>query len=387
MNQSISKQFIAKKFQMMSAGLSMDADALNRFDDIIDLSIGDTDFVTDQRIIQKAFDDAKKGYTHYGSPKGDPELITAIQRQWNEDYQIPLAKEEILISASSCLGMSLTLFSILNPGEEVILLSPYFPPYKDQVELAGGVAVEVALDANNYYQINAEQIQKKITDKTKAIIFNNPCNPTGKVFSKEEIQSLIQIAQENQLLIISDEIYTDYVYKGEFTPVISIEGAKEYTITLNSFSKNYMMTGWRIGCIIGAPEILQVINQINGAMIYTSPAISQRAAIEAIRLRKEMREKYISNYQKRIELINRELKTIPFIDHIDSEGTFYAFPSIKKTGMNSKQFCEYLFEKAHILVSPGHLFGSSGEDHFRIACTVDVDILTKAMGRMRRLKF
>ncbi len=380
-------QFIAKKFQNLPQGLSLDQKTLEKYDDVINLSIGDTDFVTDQKIIQKAFQDAQNGYTHYGFPQGDPQLVTAIQKQWLEDYQIHLDLSEILISASSCLGMSLVLFAILNPDEEVLLLSPYFPPYKNQVELAGGKAVEIPLSSVNNYTFDKEDIIAKITPKTKAIIFNNPCNPTGKVFSKRDIQLLLEIAQTYNLLIISDEIYTDYVFDGEFIPVLSFPTAKEYCITLNSFSKNYLMTGWRIGAIIGPSAILNVMNKVNAALIYSSPSVSQRAAIEAIHIREQIRKQYIPIYGQRIAYLNEQLPTIPYLDYLPSEGTFYAFPNIERTGMSSAEFTAYLFEKTHILVSPGYLFGSSGEGHFRIACTVDRCLLEEAVVRMRRLSF
>ncbi|MBE6910050.1 MAG: aminotransferase class I/II-fold pyridoxal phosphate-dependent enzyme [Ruminococcaceae bacterium] len=381
------RSFIAKRFRAQSGGLARDSEALRRYDDVIDLSIGDTDLITDSRIIDAAFRDARAGYTHYGDPKGDPELIDAIRRAWREDYAQELSPDEVIVTASSCLGMALVMLATLDPGDEAIVFSPYFAVYREQIELAGGVCVEVPTYAEEDYAIREDRLRAAITPKTKLIVFNNPVNPSGMAYGQEVLEFLVRIAREYDLLIAADEIYTAYLYEGTFRPIRTLPGAAERTITLNSFSKNFLMTGWRVGSIIADPELIRTVNRINGALVYTAPSVSQRAAIEALALRESIRREYVTKYRDRVFYAAERIEKIPYLSLCRPRGTFYLFPDIKKTGLTSARFCAELLEKAHILVSAGHVFGQTGEGHFRIACTVDDARLREAFDRMERLSF
>lgn len=382
------RNYVAKRFQTASGPvLSLDTAALAKYNDIIDLSIGDTDFVTDTAIIDAAFHDAKNGYTHYGDPKGDKELISAICQAWEEDYGQKLSEDNVLITASSCLGMALAMMAILDAEDEVIVFSPYFSPYRSQIELAGGVCVEVPTYAEEEYVIDPARLRAAITPKTKAIIVNNPTNPTGMGYDARALKLIADVAQEYDLLIAADEIYTTYLFEGNFVPLRTLPNMAERVITLNSFSKNYMMTGWRVGAVIAQPEILRAMSQINGAMIYTTPSISQRAALKALQERHRIKETYVSAYRDRILYSADRLSNIPYLSLVRPKGTFYLFPGVEKTGLTSGEFCARLLEEAHILVSPGDVFGSTGKQHFRIACTVGIDKLKTAYDRMERLHF
>lgn len=379
--------FIAKRFRSIDAGLSLDTEALARYNDVIDLSIGDTDFITDDAIIDAAFHDAKAGYTHYGNPMGDPELIHAVCAAWQEDFRQPLTPDHVLITASSCLGMALVMMAILDPGDEVIVFSPYFSLYRNQIELAGGVCVEVPTYAEEGWAVDETRLQAAITPKTKAIIFNNPCNPTGMGYDRSTLELLGRVAEEHDLLIAADEIYTTYLYEGDFIPLRTIPGLAHRVITLNSFSKNFLMTGWRVGVAIAEPEILEVMSNINNSLIYTAPSISQRAAIQALAIRQAIREKYVLAYRDRIFYAADRMEQIPYLSLVRPKGTFYLFPGIEKTGLSAEDFCQALLERAHVLVTPGTLFGSTGAGHFRIACTVGLDRLKEAFDRMEGLSF
>lgn len=381
------RNYIARRFQLGGTGLSLDTEALSKYKDIIDLSIGDTDFTTDEAIISAAFRDAGLGHTHYGDPKGDPELISAVCRAWEEDFGQPLSGDHVLVSTSSCLGMALTMLAILDPGDEVIVFSPYFAVYRSQIELAGGVCVDVPTYAEENYAIDEARLRAAITPRTKAIIFNNPTNPTGMSYDRDTLSMLARIAQEYDLLVAADDIYTTYLYEGDFCPIRTLPGMAQRTITLNSFSKNYLMTGWRVGVIIAEPELLAVMNRINGSLIYTAPSVSQRAAIQALSMRRSIREKYIFEYRDRIFYAADRIEKIPYLSLVRPKGTFYLFPGIEKTGLDEKQFCKELLERAHILVSPGTPFGASGAGHFRIACTVGIEHLKTAFDRMEKLSF
>ena len=317
------RNFIAKRFQNAGTGLTLDTAALAKYKDIVDLSIGDTDFTTDEAIINAAFRDAKAGYTHYGDPKGDPELISAVCKAWEEDFDQSLPRDHVLVSASSCLGMSLAMFAILDPGDEVIVFSPYFALYRAQIELAGGVCVDVPTYAEEDYAISEERLRAAITPRTKAIIFNNPTNPTGMGYDLSTMEMLARVAKEYDLLIAADEIYTTYIYEGDFRPIRTLPGMAERTITLNSFSKNFLMTGWRVGVIIAEPEFLDVMNRINGSLVYSAPSISQRAGIQALEMRKEIREKYVTAYRDRIFYSADRIEKIPYLSLVRPKGTFY----------------------------------------------------------------
>ena len=381
------RNYLARRFQNAGSGLSLDTEALSRYNDVIDLSIGDTDFVTDDAIIDAAFRDARLGHTHYGDPHGDPELISAIAQAWEEDFGQKLSEDHILITASSCLGMALVMLALLDPGDEVIVFSPYFPMYRSQIELAGGVCVDVPTYESEGYAISEARLRAAITPKTKAIIFNNPTNPTGMAYGRDTLELLSRIAQEYDLLIAADEIYTTYLYEGDYVPLRTLPGMEARTVTLNSFSKNFLMTGWRVGAILAEPELLAAMHTINGSLVYSAPSISQRAAIEALKLRGSIREKYISAYRDRIFYSADRLEKIPYLTLVRPKGTFYLFPGIEKTGLGAAEFCNALLERAHVLVSPGTPFGITGAGHFRIACTVGVEQLKEAYDRMEQLTF
>ena len=378
-------QYLAKRFQNQAPGLSLDTEALSRYPDLIDLSIGDTDFVTDERIIDAAMKDAKAGYTHYGFPGGDPELIDAICQAWSEDFGQELSGEEVTVTASSCLGMAEALFAILNPGDEVIVIAPFFAVYRQQIELAGGICVEVDSYEEENFRLHEGRLRAAITEKTRAIILNNPCNPTGVAYHREDLELLTDIVKEKDLLLLADEIYTRYVFDGEFIPIRTLPGMKEHVITLNSFSKNFMMTGWRIGCLIGPPSLLRAIERINGGLIYTSPSVSQRAAIKALELREDLAQRYITQYRERLWYAADRIERISYMTLSRPGGTFYLFPGIRKAKVSSARFCQIALEQAHVLLSPGSVFGSCGEGHVRIAVTQQKDKLSEAFDRLEGL--
>ncbi len=380
-------RFVAERYRNRSVGLTLDTQALSRYGDVINLSIGDTDFTTDTRIIDGARTDACAGYTHYGDPKGDPELIEAVCRAWQEDQGEAIPSDQVLVTASSCLGMALTMMAILNPGDEVLIFSPYFTMYREQVELAGGRAVIVPTYAHEGYAIREDRIRAAITPRTRAMIFNNPNNPTGMAYGEDTLALLASIAQEYDLVVAADDIYTFYFFEGSYRPIRCLPGMAQRTVTLNSFSKNYLMTGWRVGYVIAPPAIIQTMNAINGALCYSTPSVSQRAALHALSLRQELRQTYGQLYRQRVSYSAQRIQEIPYLDLCVPRGTFYLFPSVQKTGLSSAEFCARLLEEAHILVTPGSVFGAEGEGHFRIACTVGQEVLREAFDRMERLKF
>lgn len=379
------RKYVAERFQHCGGGLSLDTEALRRYSDVIDLSIGDTDFTTDRRVIDAAYADACAGHTHYGDPKGDPELIEAIRRAWKEDFHQEISADEVLVTTSSCMGMSQALMGILNPGDEVIVFGPYFAIYANQIAMAGGRAVEVTTCEADGYCPREEAVRNAIGARTRAMIINTPTNPTGAAYDRATLEMLARLAQEYDLLVLADEIYTRYLFDGEFIPMRTLPGMADRTVTLNSFSKNFLMTGWRVGYIIAHPELISVFQYVNDGLTYVAPSVSQRAAIKALELRNEIADEYITQYRSRVYYAADCIEKIPYLTLFRPRGTFYLFPGIAQTGMGDREFCAFLLEKAHLLVSPGCVFGQAGQGHFRIACTVSQEKLAEAMQRLADL--
>jgi len=383
MKELVAKRFVHAKDNVLAAA----AAEKKSFSDLIDLSIGDTDFTTDERITKAAMEDALAGHTHYTDPQGDPELIEAIRQFYAETYGMELHKNEIFVTASSCFGMELALMALLDPGDEVLLFAPYFLPYKEQVALAGGVAVEVPTFEKDGFAIDPARLQVAITPKTKAMILNNPCNPTGAAYDMRVYHTVAQEAQRHDLAVLADEIYTDYMYSIPFVPLRKVEGMAQRTVTLNSFSKNYIMTGWRIGYIIAPPQVVDAMRRINENMVYAAPSISQRAGLHALRLRKEIGDRYTSVYKERVFYCAKRVNAIPKLSVREPEGTFYLFMNIQQTGLSSVDFCAKVLREAHVAMVPGIGFGMAGEGYVRIACTTAMENLTEAFDRIEKLIF
>ena len=356
--------------------------------DAISLGVGEPDFVTPYHIRNAAINSIIDGGTQYTGNRGLPELCREISEYLSERFHTDYdPKTEIMVTVGASEAIDIALRALVGPGDEVLVPQPSYVSYSPSVIFAGGTPVGVETTADTEFRLTPEALRAAITPRTKAIIFNNPTNPTGMSYDRDTLSMLARIAQEYDLLVAADEIYTTYLYEGDFCPIRTLPGMAQRTITLNSFSKNYLMTGWRVGVIIAEPELLAVMNRINGSLVYTAPSVSQRAAIQALSMRRSIREKYISEYRDRIFYAADRIEKIPYLSLVRPKGTFYLFPGIEKTGLDEKQFCKALLDRAHILVSPGTPFGISGAGHFRIACTVGIEHLKTAFDRMEKLSF
>jgi len=361
------------------------AELAARYDDVIPLSLGDPDIITDQRIIDKAFEDARAGHTKYTDFRGDPELRDEVARFYQEEYNVHVTDEEIFIIAGGCVGMYLVLESILDDGDEVIVQSPYFTPYKQQVELARGIPIELNTFEEEAFQVNPERLESLITERTKVIILNTPSNPTGNCQTKETMTTIGEIAKKHDLLVIADDIYTAYSFAGPFIPMVSLPGMKERTITINSASKDFAMTGWRIGNIVGPPNIIKTIQQVNENVMFTAPSVSQRALIHALRNRNDIQQPLITEYKKRVDYAAERVNNIPKMSVLPPSGTFYLFINIKQTGLSSEEVSLRILEEAHVVTIPGISFGTCGEGYIRIACTHSIDTLKEAFDRIEKM--
>ena len=380
-------KFIAKRYwKDQSTAMGQSEVLAKSFDDVIDLSLGDPDLTTNADIINAAFADAHAGHTKYTDFRGDPELRQAIIDFYKEEYQMDVKDEEIFVAASGCLAMYLVLEAILDDGDEVILQAPYFTPYPQQVELARGIPVELPTYEEEDFQINVDRLESLITERTKALVINSPSNPTGNCLTVETMQKIAEIAEKYDLIVVSDDIYTAFSYQNPFVPFASLPGMQERTIIINSFSKNFTMTGWRVGNIIAPDYIIKIVQQINENVVFTAPSISQRAAIYALQHREEVQPPMIEEYRKRMFYAAERITNIPKISVINPpKGSFYLFINIKETGLSSVDAADMILREAHVLTLPGNAFGQCGEGYVRIACTVNIDTLKEAFDRIEKV--
>lgn len=384
--ESVDNRYIAKRYQNMEEGqLAASADQAAGMDDLINFTIGDPDIITDERIIQAAFKDAMAGYTRYTESVGMRELREEIAKYFQEEYSHQVGLDEIMVTTSACQGMWLVLESLLDQGDEVIIPSPYFPPYSDQVKLAGGVPVFLTLKEEENYQLDVDKLEELITKRTKAVIINTPNNPIGSCLTRETLERIGEVARKHDILIIADDIYTIYSYEAPFVPTMTLPGLSERTITLGSFSKDYAMTGWRIGYIIAKPEFIRVIKAVNENNVYSAPSISQRAAIHALRLRKDIQPGLIEEFRERTYYAYERLNRLKGVHVMEPKGTFYLFPNIKGTGLSSGQLAQKLLQEAHVAVVPGSAFGPGGEGYLRLAVTLGVERMKEAFDRMEEM--
>lgn len=359
---------------------------LDRYEDLINFSLGDPDLTTDERIIKAAFQDALDGHTHYTDFYGMMELREAIVDYYKDEFGYQRTVENIMVTTSGCHAMWLVMEAILDDGDEVIIPSPYFTPYPQQVKLARGVPVFMDLKEEEDYQFNLELLESLINEKTKAIILNTPNNPTGSCLTWETMVEIGKIAEKHDLLIIADDIYSIFSFSQPFIPFASLLGMADRTITVGSFSKDYAMTGWRIGYIMAGARLIEVVKDINENNVFTAPSISQRAALHGLALRKEIQPPMVEEFRKRVFTAYERIQGLKNISVPEPKGTFYLFPNIKATGLTSQEVADKILEEAHVLVIPGQAFGEAGEGYIRLAVTLGEDKIHEAFDRIAKME-
>lgn len=356
-------------------------------DALINLSIGDPDQITHETVIEKALEDARNGHTKYTHALGDPELRTSLKSHFQSEFALSIPTNEMMMVVGAGHGMYLALRAILNPGDEVLIPSPYYPPYPQQVELNQGIPVPVLTTATNCFHLTVDDLKQSLTPRSRALIVNNPNNPTGASLSKNELTEIVAFAKENNLIILSDEVYRGFSFDKAFTPIYQIEGARDCALVFGSFSKDYAMTGWRIGYAFGPKHVIDCMRELNEGICFTASSVSQRAALHALAHHSEILPKLRETYKTRVDYVYRRIQTMPGLSLHQPEGTFYLFVDIKGTGLSSEAFCDKAMEEARVLMLPGTAFGASGEGYVRIACTVDVPVLEEAFDRLEQLQY
>lgn len=367
-----------------ASGIRRFFDIVSQMDDVVSLGVGEPDFVTPWHFIEKGIESLEKGKTSYTSNYGLLELRQAISRFLQKNDGLEYNPEnQILVTVGVSEGMDLVMRAILNPGDEVVVAEPNYVSYLPCIQFAGGVPARIETTAENEFRITADQFEKAITTKTKAILLSYPCNPTGATADRQLLEKIVAIAVKHDLYIISDEIYDRLTYDGQHVCVPTIKGAYERTIYLNGFSKAYAMTGWRVAYACGAPEIIEAMMKIHQYTIMCAPSVGQYAALEAITNGLKDSDKMIAEYAKRRKVIVKGLNDAG-LQCLTPGGAFYAFPSIKNTGMSSDDFCEKLLFEEKVAAVPGSAFGKCGEGHIRCCYATSLNKINIAMERIAR---
>ena len=367
-----------------ASGIRRFFDIVSQMEDVVSLGVGEPDFDTPRRASEACIHALERGRTHYTSNYGILELREAISDYLQEEEGLNYrAQDQILVTVGVSEGMDLAMRAILNPGDEVIIPEPCYVSYRPCVLYAGAVPVTVASFAENGFAVTPEQIKDAVTDKTKAILLGYPTNPTGAVASRETLEQIVRIACEHDLYLITDEIYDRMTYDSRHTCVPTLPGAYERTILLNGFSKAYAMTGWRIGYAAASPEIIEAMMKIHQYTMMCAPTLAQIAALEAIQNCRDASDEMVEQFNQRRRVIVKGLNDAG-LDCQMPGGAFYAFPSIKSTGLGSDEFCERLLHEEKVCVVPGNAFGDCGEGHVRCCYATSIDKIEVAVERIAR---
>ncbi len=377
-------QWINHKAQQLTQGaIRAMFDRANAMTDVISMGIGEPDMATPSLVCEAGKKAMDLGLTHYTPNAGTMELRKAIaEKSYLQDINYN-PKTEIIITNGGMGALSLLFQVILNQGDEILIQDPQWLNYAAQIKYCGGVAVPVPSDIEHQFEMQPEDIEARITPRTKAIMINSPHNPTGSVTSAGTLQKIAEIAKRHDLLVISDDVYNTLIYTDEpYISIAAFEGMKERTIVVNSFSKSYAMTGWRIGFVAGPAEIVDRMTKCQENFNACANSLGQHAAAVALE-HPELSIQLRNVFAKRRRIILDGLANIPGMSCNSPTGAFYVFADIRNFGMSSQEFCYRLLEEAHVVCIPGSAFGACGEGFIRVAYTCSEEDLEKALERIK----
>lgn len=349
----------------------------------ISLGVGEPDFKTPWSVRDAGIRSLELGRTKYTANAGlkdlRKEICTYLQRRFEMHYQ----EENVLVTVGGSEAIDLIIRAVVQPGDEVIIPEPCFVCYEPITQLTGGVPVHIATRAEDQFRLTADQLRAAITPKTKLLIFPYPNNPTGAVMSAAEVEEIAAVLRETNVLVLSDEIYSELTYGlDRHVSIASLPGMAERTIVVNGFSKSYAMTGWRLGYAVGPAPLIKVMTKIHQSCIMSAPTTSQYAAITALRQCDDQIEMMRDEYNRRRRYVVKALNEMG-LTCFEPRGAFYVFPSIQISGLTSSEFCEQLLREKEVAIIPGSAFGASGEGYARISYAYSVDHLQTAMKRIR----
>lgn len=368
---------------MKPSGIRKFFDIANTMEGVISLGVGEPDFRTPWQVRSAGIHSLEKGATRYTSNRGLEALREEVARYVKRKYDLIYKPEtEILITVGGSEAIDNAVRAVTNPGDEIIIVQPSYVCYEPIVNLAGGVPVIIEAKAEHDFKLTAEELREKITDKTKALILPYPCNPTGAIMEYDDLVAIAEVLEGTDIVVISDEIYAELTFGGvRHVSIASVGNMRERTVVINGFSKTFAMTGWRLGYVCGPAEIMAEITKIHQYAIMCAPTTSQYAAIEALKNCDDDVARMLEEYDDRRKIIVKGFNKIG-LECREPKGAFYAFPSIKSTGMSSEEFCERLLYSKRVAIVPGTAFGESGEGFVRASYCYSTEHIKEALGRI-----
>lgn len=380
--------------QMSKSALTMPTSGIRamtvlaaKYENVLSFGLGEPDFPTPQNVIDAGCDALNNGYTKYVANQGIQPLLSAIaQKMRNFNGMEYITEDNVHITFGAGQALLLTMETILNPGDEVIVPTPCFPNYFGYIHMAGGTSVIVETYEENGFRVTAEDIKAKITPKTKAILINSPCNPTGAVLTEADIREIAKVALEHDLIVISDEPYEAIIYDGQKSFSIgSMPEMKDSVITVNSFSKSYAMTGWRIGYVVAPVEVRERMTLLQESMGSSVTAACQKAACEAILGPQDSVEEMCRQYERRRNILVEGLNQVQGFSCIMPGGAFYAFPNVKSFGIPSQELAVKILDQVQVLATPGSAFGQGGEGFLRFSYASSEEAIREGIQRLKNM--
>ncbi|GGF99353.1 aminotransferase class I/II-fold pyridoxal phosphate-dependent enzyme [Paenibacillus abyssi] len=364
------------------SGIRRFFDLVSASKDVITLGVGEPDFVTPWHVREACVYSLETGKTQYTSNSGTPELREAIGQYMNDRFHVEYdPAKEILVTVGGSEAIDLALRALISPGDEVLVPEPCYISYSPITALGGGVPVGIETFAKDQFKLTAESLKASITPKSKLLILCYPSNPTGAIMTYEDWLPIAKIVEENDLIVISDEIYAELSYSGNHVSFASLPGMKDRTIVVSGFSKAFAMTGWRMGYACGHPDLINAMLKIHQYTVMCAPVMGQVAALEALTNGMDEMKRMVESYNQRRRLVVKGFTEIGLECH-EPQGAFYAFPSIKSTGLSSETFAERLLMEAKVAAVPGNVFGKGGEGYLRCSYATSVSQLTEALDKI-----
>ena len=367
---------------MPPSGIRKFFDLVSEMEGAISLGVGEPDFVTPWHVREACIYSLESGNTHYTSNKGMPELREVVCDQAYTDLGLNYdPAEEILITTGVSEAVDLAFRATLNPGDEAVVPEPCYVAYTPDIVLAGGVPKTVPTRLIDEFRVQPEEIARAVTEKTKSLLLSYPNNPTGAIMTRSDLEDLADVVVENDLIVISDEVYAKLCYSGSHASFAQLEGMKERTVILNGLSKSHAMTGWRVGYVLGDPKLVGAMTKIHQYTMLSAPTMAQVAGLEALQKGEEEMLNMKHEYDLRRRMFVSGLNRIG-LDCFEPRGAFYAFPYIKTWGLSSEEFAERLLHEQKVAVVPGNVFGPSGEGFLRCSYATSREELIEALDRM-----
>jgi len=381
----MSKPWVNSKVQSLHpSGIRKFFDIVAQMEDVVSLGVGEPDFLTPWHVREEGIYTLEKGLTTYTSNSGLLELRQEVSRYLAEQYGLEYqAEDQVLITIGASEAIDLAMRTVLEPGDEVLIPEPSFVSYAPCAILAGGVPVAVPTTEETEFRLTGADLEKTITKKSKILVLPFPNNPTGAILEQADLEQLAEVIRRHDLLVVSDEIYSELTYGTKHVSIASLPGMKNRTIVINGFSKAFAMTGWRLGYAAGHPEIIAGMTKVHQFTIMCTPTISQYAAVEALRNGMESVKMMRNEYDLRRKFVVHAFRKMG-LDCFEPKGAFYVFPSIKSLGLSSEEFCNRLLAEEKVAVVPGTAFGRCGEGYIRCSYAYSLSNLEKALVRIGR---